>query len=444
MTKFGFRNLIIIMFLILMISTLGAETTSLTLEECINYGLENSTVIKRANNNVESQQSTLQQSKFALAPDLTLSINQNLSSSSNYDLNSGNWNSDSNSSTSFNLNSSMTLFNGAKLINSIRQKKTELSAAELGTEAENELLSLDILRAYVNVLLAEEQFKNSENQFQTTEKQVEVAEAKKSAGVISNANYLNLKSQLATDKAALITAKSQLRVNYVSLMQTMNMPINESFTIVTPAVEELLKEKQQSNSEEIYNSVLQIRPEIKIADLNLESSKLEIKIAKADALPSLKLNGSLETGYNEDLTGASFAEQFENQIKPSIGLSLSIPLFQRKQVDNQVTQASISAKNSALDLTDIKNNLRKNIEQACTDVEVAEMKYQASIEQLQAEQEYYLLSEEMFTQGLINSVDYLSSKEKLSEAESSQTQAKYNLLLKNKIIDYYLGQPITF
>lgn len=444
MTKFGFRNLITILFIILMFSTLGAQTAKLTLEECINHGLANSTVIKRSNNTIESKQSTLEQSKAALAPDLTFSVKQNLSSSSDYDPNSGNWLNATNTSTSFNLSSSITLYNGAKLINSIRQKKTELSAAELETETENELLSLEILTAYINVLLAEEQFQNSEIQFQTTENQVEYAKAKKSAGVISKANFLNIRSQLATDKAALIAAKSQLRINYVSLMQTMNMPISESFHIVTPAVEELLKEKQQSNSEEIYNSVLQIRPEIKIADLNLESSRLDIKIAKADALPSLMLNGSLESGYNKDLAGVSFAEQFDNQIKPSIGLSLSIPLFQRKQVKNQVTQARISLKNSALDLIDIKNNLRKNIEQACTDVEVAEMKYLASIEQLQAEEEYYLLSEEMFSQGLINSGDYLSAKENLSAAESSRTQAKYNLLLRNKIIDYYLAQPIIF
>nr|MBC8466182.1 TolC family protein [bacterium] len=400
----------------------------------------NSTDISRASNEIESSQSSLEQSKSALLPNLTFNINQNLSSSQNYDADTDDWNSNSN--TNFSLNSSITLYNGTKLLNSIRQKKTELSASELEIQTEKEILSLEILTAYIDVLLAEEQFKNSKDQLQTTEKQVEYAEAKKAAGIISNADYLNIKSQLASDKATHITDKSQLRISYVSLMQTMDMPMQDSLDIVTPDMENLLNDKLEFTSEEIYNAALEIRSEVKTANLNLESSKLEIKITKADYLPSLKLNGSLNTDYTDALSEVGFGEQFENQLNSSIGLSLSIPIFQQKQVKNQVIQARISAKNSELSLIDIKNSLRKNIEQAYTDAIVAEMQYRASTEQLQAEQESYLLAEEMFSQGLINSVDYLSSKDNYMDAESSLTQTKFNLILKTKVIEYYLGKPI--
>ncbi len=442
MKRNGIRFSGIVLILIFLQLHLVAETNSLSLEECIQYAWENSTDIVRADNSVESKQSIYKQSKAALLPNLTFNISQSQSYAQNYDDVSTEWVSDNNSTTGFNLSSSMTLYNGAKLLNSIRQKKTELSASEFEITTEKELLSLQVLTAYINVLLAEEQIENYENQLKTMEKQVEYAEAKKSSGVISNVDYLNIKSQLAADKASLISAKSQLRVNQVSLMQMMNMPIQDTLNIVSPEMNNLLRSSELS-SEEIFNAALDIRPEIKTAELNLKSSELNLKIAKADYLPSLKLSGNLSTSYYNDLADLGFQEQFENQKKASLALSLSIPIFQNKQVSNQVKQAKISARNSELDLLDIKNDLRKNIEQAYTDASVAEMNYKASIEQLSAEQESYLLAEEMYSQGLINSVDYLSSKDNFMNAEGSLTQVKYNLILKNKIIDYYLGKPIT-
>ena len=417
-----------------------------SLEECIDYALINNTDISRANNRVESEKSYLEQSKAAQGATLSFLGNQNFSSVNNYqvDENEGNWNRDLNSGMGLSLNTSITLYNGAKLKNTIKQNKVNLVAAETDIQTEEEILSLDILAAYIGVLLAKENLKNKETQLESIEKQLEYSRVRKDAGVISTSDLLNIKSQYAAEKAFLIDGQNNYRISLVALMQKMNMPINDSFNIAEPFIEDLINDTHETDAALIYNIAVGIQPSVKSAELNVKGAQTQIQIAKADGLPKLSLNGSLGTGYNNNLYDISFSEQLTKGFQPSLGLSLSIPIFQQKQVKNNVTQATIQFNNYQLDFTDIKNDLRKYIELACTNAQTAYINYQALLEQFKAEKEAHNLAEEMFSQGMINSVDYLTLKNNMLTAESNLTQAKYNVLYKNKIIDYYMGETILF
>lgn len=442
------KHTILVQLIILTIipGFLKAQEKPFTLEACINYAWENSTEISRASNHVVIQNAYLEQSKAERLPNLFLRGSQTINSSRTYENSDtdGSWNQNTSSDLSVSLNSEMTLYNGAKLKNTIAQNKTTLAASETDIRTQKELISLNILSAYMNTLLVMENVKNAESQLQSTKKQVELAEARKSAGIISTSDLLNIKSQYAADKASFINAKNTRRINYVALMQLMNMPLNDSFAIQEPNTDALLKITSESDANIIYNIALGIQPTIKSAELNVESAKMNTKIAQADALPQLSLGGSIGTGYRSDMTDINFGEQFSNKVNPSIGLSLSIPISQRKKVKTNVTIANIQTQNEELSLVDLKNDLRKYIEQACIDAQIASSNYGALQEQYNAENESYQLSNEMFSQGMINSVDFLTSKNNLVSAENQLTQAKYNVILQNKIIDYYLGNPILF
>ncbi len=446
MKRYGAMNGFFLLVLVILSSNLIAESTAYSLEQCIDFAWEHSTTMSRVNNSLESKQANLEQSKAALLPNLSASVNQSYSTDENYvdSTSGGYWDGSDNSNTNLALSSSLTLFNGLKLINTIRQSKVELSATEQETHFEQDLLSLDVLKAYINVLIAKERLTNSETQLKSSEEQVELSEARKEAGIISNSDYLNIKSQYASDRATMIAAMSTFRINTVSLMQTMNMPLRDTFEIIEPDLNTLLNNQIDVDSNLIYETALGVRPELKTAELNAESAQMEVKIAKADYLPSLTLNGSLESSYSDALDSVDFAEQMENQFKTSVGLRLSIPIFQNLKVKNQVTQASIQAKNTQLELIDLKNNLRKSVEQVCTDLETAYMNYQASLDQFNAEQEAYKLADEMFEQGMINSVDYQTAKNNYVNAENSLNQAKYSVLLQSRILSFYKGESITF
>ena len=422
---------------------LFAQTQPFSLEDCIEYALEKSTDIDRSQNNVLLQSSNLEQSKASRLPNLQLGINQQLTSAGNYNSIDGGWDRNGNSTLNASLNSQMTLYNGAKIKNTISQNKINLESAEKNIQAERELMSLNVLSLYMDVLLAKENLHNSQLQLEATQQQLAYAEARREAGVISRSDFLYIKSQLASDNTSKIEDESKVRIALVSLMQLMNMPINDSFNIQQPDIENLIKNTPENTPEIVYNVALGLQPTIQTAELNVKSADVEIKIAKSGALPSLLLNSGVGTGYSSYLNNINLGEQFSNSLTPYVGLSLSIPIYQRKQIKTQVKTAQIQSDNVKLELQDLKNDLRKYIEQACTDAQTAQSSFSALQEQLNAEQESYDVASEMFSQGMVNSVDFLLSKNNLMIAKNKFTQAKYKLVLQNKIVEYYSGKPIT-
>lgn len=421
----------------------GAQEHLFSLNDCINYALENSTDISRAENSLELQNAYLEQSEAECLPNLDFGVNQQLSSAGSYSTTNNDWSRNGNSTLSVSLNSSLTLYNGAKIKNTIRQSQLNLEAAELNIQTEQELIGLNILSAYINVLLAKDNVRNSQLQLEAIQKQLTYSEARKEAGSISLSDLLVIKSQLATDKATFIESESKLRITLVSLMQLMNMPVSSDFDIQQPDVDELIDNTKETNPTMVYAIALGIQPNIKTAKLNVESTETGIGIAKAEALPKLTLNGGMNTGYGSNINGVDLGEQFSKSVNPYVGLNLSVPIFQKKQAKTQVKLAKIQLSNSELELIDMKNDLRKYIEQACTDAQTAQSNYLAVQEQLDAENESYQVANEMFTQGMMNSVDFLTSKNNLIAAQNKFTQAKYNLVLQYKIVEYYLGNTIS-
>ncbi len=437
------KKVFVILSLLFLLPPMLMAQEVFSLEDCISYALEHSTDISRAQNNVSTQSASLEQSKAARLPNLQLGVNQQLSSKSTYNTTESQWDQNGNLSLNATLYSQVMLYNGAKLKNSIRQNEIDLESTELNIRTEQELLSLNILSYYINVLLAKDNLTNSVLQLEATQEQLTYTEARYEAGAIPATDLLNMKSQLASNKTETIEAQSSLRIALVSLMQAMNMPLDDDFDIEQPDLDNILNTTTETDPEIVFAHALGIQPNIKSALLNIESAQTGVDIAKSGFLPSLSLNGSIGSGYASNNNYIDFENSYANNINSYIGLNLSVPIFQRKQVKTQVTIAEIQTNNYELELMDLKNSLRKYIEQACTDAQTAQSSYGALQEQLTAEQESYKMADEMFSQGMINAVDMLMAKNNLTIAENKFTQSKYNLILQNRILDYYLGNAIS-
>lgn len=423
---------------------IAAQEQSYSLKDCINYALDHSTVIARAANEIQSQKWWLEQNKAARYPNLTLSANQSFSSVNSYSENEqgSEWTRDNTSNLNLSLNSNLTLYSGAKLKNAIIQGQTNLKAAESDIQTQKDLVSLNVFSAYIAVMLAKEQLKNDEAALEVTEQQLDRATIRMETGVLSPADFLNMKSQAAIDKANLTNAQSNLRTSLVALMQLMNMPVSNTFDIAESDFDTLLLNNVESDAARIYETALELQPGITTAKLDLQSAETGIQLAKAEFRPVVSLNTSLNTSYGNSMSAIDFTNQISEQLTPSLGLTLSIPIYQRKQAENNIVQAEIAADNMKLNLADTKNNLRKAIEQTCADAQSAHSAYLSSLEQLEAQQESYRLSDEMFAKGMMSSVDYLTSKNNLTSAESDLTRAKYTVILQNRIVNYYMGSKI--
>jgi outer membrane protein len=222
----------------------------------------------------------------------------------------------------------------------------------------------------------------------------------------------------------------------------MELPVQENFNISHPDLQAELNQSRIPDVKAVYETALSIKPQIKNAEINKKIAGFDEKIARALYFPTLSASAGLSSAYSNQ-TGDTYFNQVNNQLKPAVGFSLSIPIYQKKQVKTSVSIARLGYQDAELSETDTKNQLRKSIEQACLDVTSAQIEYDASLEKYKATQESSALSDEKFKQGIINSVDYLVSKTNLIVAESEMLQSKYNLIFSYKTLDFYMGIPLS-
>lgn len=420
------------------------KDTVWSLQSCIQYALQQNIQVQKTSLNNEINKVNAQQAMESRFPSLSGTVNQNFDWAKVLSTTTKTYGSYENeNSTSFGLTSSVSLFNGGKINYTIKQSEVNYKAGQFDVETMKENISLSVMSAYLQILYAEEQVKNSQKQVESTAEQLRLAEERVRLGAIAQSDYLQVKSQLATEKQTLANAESLLAIDKVTLMQLMELPVTASFTIVHPDFGNNINQNRKPLSDSVFNIALGIKPQIKSAELNKESAQLGVDIAKASYYPSLSLTGGLSTGYNGP-SSLAFDYQVRNRVTPSVGLSLSIPIYQKSLVRSTVRIAKIGTQTAALSETDTRNQLRKSIEQACVDVTSAEKKFEASLEEYNASQESYQVASEKFNQGMLNSVDYLIQKTNLITAESNLLQAKYNLIYSYKTLDFYTGVPLSF
>lgn len=434
--------LIIFLFSGILVSAQDSDTTKTwNLNDCIDYALNQNIQVRKSNLVNLSNQVNAEQAQAQKLPSLNASVRQNFSWANTADATTGEEKFTGSNSSSYSVNSSMVLYNASKLNNLIKQAELDLESGKYDSETVKESVTLSILSAYLQVLFNEEQVKNAQNQLDATTEQLDYAEQRLTLGIISQSDYLQVKSQLATDKLTLANAHSQLSIAKVNLMQLMELPVTRDFNIAQPNLGESVNKNIYPGPSEVYNIALGIKPQIKSAEYQKESAALNEKVAAAGYYPTLSADAGIGTGYNVHATQGYFG-QLSDQFSPSVGLSLSIPIFQKKQVKSSVAQAKISYQNAELAEIDTKNQLRKEIEQVCVDVISSQTEYEASSEQYASTLESYKLAEEKFNNGLINSVDFLFEKINLITAESQLLQSKFNLIFNYKILDFYSGVPI--
>lgn len=416
------------------------KTWSLT--DCIDYALEQNIQVRQSILTNLSNEVNKVQSESNKLPSVNASVRQNFSWGNQTDMTTGNSDFTGNNSTSYSVSSSILVYNGSKLKNLIKQAELDMQAGIYNSETIKESVSLSILNAYLQVIFSEEQVKNAERQIESTKEQLNLAQERLNLSIISQSDYLQVKSQLATEKLSLANANSQFAISRVNLMQIMELPVSDGFTIQQPDLGESINQNLTPMAADVYAVALEIKPEIKNAEYNKESAAINEKVAKAGFLPTVSADAGLGTGYS-NFSEEGYFGQLNNQISPSLGLSLSIPIFQKKQVQTSVSLAKINYQNAELQEINTKNQLRKEIEQVCVDVVSAQTEYEASLEQFSSTSESYALAEEKFKNGLINSVDFLYERTNYIVAESSLLQSKYNLIFNYKILDFYLGNSIT-
>lgn len=415
---------------------------TLTLQECVKIAIENNLRVKRGFYNLRGAEINLTQSRMAMLPSLNggVSFGRNFGRALN-PVDNDFINKNSNNAN-LQASSSVMVFNGFRIQNTIKQSTKEYEATGQDLEKAKNDVILSVVNNYTNVVFNKELFENANYQLKSSQEQLERIRKQVQAGVLPMSNQLNQDAQVATNEVNLINQENALNFSLLQLKQSMQIQGANDIDVVIPVVElgDLIMD---STPEAIYGSAIATMPEMKSALLRVESSELALRAAKGNLYPRLALNGSAQTNYS-DLSPFVFNDQVNNNLFKNIGMSLSIPVFNGLQARSAVQRAAVSREVANISKQETENTLRQNIETAYNDALAASKTYTASIKQVNAREEAYRMTKQRFEIGAANYVEYRISENDLFQAKSDLARAKYNFIFRKKLLDFYQGKSIEF
>lgn len=436
------KKLLLLLFAgVLLIQAQAQEKWSL--QKCIDYALANNIMIKQSEINTNYKTNQYSQSKNNRLPDLNAGISQDFGFGRS--LNIDNTYSNSSSSNSgLNISSSVLIWRGGALNNTIAQREYEMKSSLEDFQKAKDDLTLNIASAYLEILFANELIKVAETQIEQTQKQIERTKDLVKAGKVAEGALWEIEAQKAREELDLVNRQNSLQIAYLNLAQMLELENYQGFSIDIPEMPEIKAQATVASSSVVYGKAVEFRPEIKSAEFMLKSYESQLKVAKSSLLPSLSANASFYDQYlrSSQYDAKSFGDQIGQNHREGVGLYLSIPIFNKFENRTNIENSKLQIRNQELQLDGAKKDLRKQIEQVYTNALAAQKRYNANQVAVKSMQESFRYIEEKYNVGKVNSVEYNDAKSKLAIAQSDLIQAKYDFIFRTKILDFYNGVPI--
>ena len=421
-----------------------------TLEECIRYAIANNIDLKQMELAEVSRQIELNTSQANWLPNLNASVGQNFDFGRTpsrdgviVDRNSAN--------SSFGLQLNMPVFDGFKIPNTVAARKLNLKAATEALNKAKEDLSIGLAMYYLQILYYKELLYIAVLQVELTQEQVNKTETLVDAGKVPMSQLYDIMAQLARDEVNLTETRNNVNLALLDLAQALELErLGSDFDIAQPEIQDAIADNMRSvlPPDNIYDHAVTFKPQIKEQEYLLESQKKMLKVAQADYYPTIGFYASYSNGYyrysgGDGYDNLPFSDQLQQNERRTIGFSLSIPLFNRFTIRNNVRQARVGIINRELMMENSKKALYKEIQQAYFNATAAQETYKASEKSVAASKEALTYAEERYAAGMSTVFEYNESKKIYAQSLSEQAQAKFNFIFRAKILDFYNGVEIT-
>ncbi len=420
-----------------------------TLQECLDYALENNIQLQKSRNDYLSGVEDTKMAKAARLPSLSVTSSQGFTnypsaSASFSDSHSGSYGFSSRNSYTgtYGINAGLTLYNGGKLQTAVKRQNLQNQIDALSVEESANDIRVAIVQAYMQALYAREAVEIAINTAKTSEAQRDRAREMFQAGSINQVDLAQLESQYQSDAYQVVVARTSLDNYKLQLKQLLELDITDQIELSVPEINESAVTRVLPDKTQIYATATENMPEIKRGELAVEAADLDIRQARAGFYPSLGLTASVGTGH---MSGNNYesGSQIWNRFNENVGLSLSIPIFSNRQNRTVTNKARIAAASSRLDQQDLLKTLLREVETAYLDAVSAQSQYVAANEKERYARQSYELTDEQFRVGMKNTVELITAQNEWSAAQQEVLQAKYMALLNMELLNIYQGQPVT-
>jgi len=445
------KKLFIIAILLGAQSAASAQKT-LTLQESITIATDNNLSLKQVEAGVEFSAKAANQSRLLLLPNLNVGSSYFWNFGFTIDPVTNLPLSNSFQTNGYQASSTMNLFSGGSISNTIKKSKTDLEVSGMNYKEVVENVQFQVIVAYLAVMFAEEQVKIAGQKINTTEAQLNNSRKLAQAGSIPEGNLLTLEAQLAQDQLSQIQAGNQLDKTKLDFKLLLQLDISENIEVAFPDFNQVDKIlfAPVPDALTVANYAIENRASIKKFGYQLQSDEYAKKIAAAGAVPTLSLIGQVGTNYSNAIFPPFITEvspygtQINNNLSEVVGISLQIPIFNNGTVLINKENANFAYINTQLNQQIAINTMRQNVTQAINDLKAAMASYAAAEKSFAAATNAFEFAEKKFNMGTASSFDYTNAINTKAQAESTLVQTKYDLIFKSKIIDYYLDKPLEF
>ncbi len=456
-----------------------------SLQRCVQYALDSNLSIKQ--NEIQAQLAgiTYKQSKLSQIPSLNFSNNDGYRFGKSQSPSTGILVNQNFFQIGLNLQSNVEIFNWFAKRNTILANEWSLEAAKAATDKLKEDISLTVANSYLQVLLAKEQEKIADVQVKQSIAQLEIVNKQVNAGALPELNAVELEAQLASDSANLITSTGNVTQALYVLKSYMNMDAAQPFEIEEPPADQIpIEPIADLQPENVYASALANLPQQRVNDFNIMAAQKNSVAAKGAMYPSLSAYGTLGTNYgytriptyeqiptgysttqfvvsdgmggfinvqqpsytqgakNGYITSDPLGPQFNNNFGQSIGINLSVPIFNGWQTRANYERSKLNIK--TLEYQKILDNqtLKQDIYQAYNAATVALEKFNSSQKQVDAAQKSYDFASKRYTIGMLTTLELITDQDNLFRAKLQYVSNQFDYVFKMKVLEFYKGQGI--
>ena len=431
-----------------MLSQSLSAQTPWTLRQCCDHAVAHNITVKQYENQRQQQEIQLSTARNQRLPDLSASAGQNFSFGRGLTAENTYTNTNT-SSTSFSLGTSVPLFTGFQIPNNIRLNQLNLEAATQDLEKAKNDIRMQVAQAYVQILYNTEISDVAHRQVGIDSAQVARLQAMFDVGKASEAQLAQQKATMAQSQLTATQADNSLQLAILTLTQLLELPSPEGFAVARPTLSPIDSQHWQAalpSPDAIYAEALGIKPEVQAQQLRLRSTENSIRIAQAGLYPTLSFSAGLGSNYyrTSGFPTNSFGEQLRDNFSQYLGFNLSVPIFNRFSVRNNIRSAHKERDNQLLALDNTKKTLYKEIQQAYYNTVAAGQKLVSSDQARQSNETAFRLTQAKYEQGQATITEFNEAKNNYLKAESDLTQARYEYLYQQALIQFYRGRELEF
>ena len=436
------KFIIIVGFIFLIFNTIEAQESSgkqyFTLEECLQYAESNNFSLQSANINISSSELNLKQAKENIAPTVSASASQSF--------NFGNYEKSVGWGGNYGINAGMTLFNGLSNANKIKQSKLNVEQSQLQLESSKNNIRVSIIQAFLAIMMNEDMLDYQQQVLTASKEQMDQGKQQLDVGQILESDYKMLQAQYTSDLYNIENTKHNIQSNYLTLKNLLSIDPAKEIVISRPDSTTLFKNLELPALQELIERSTNYLPELKMSENEIASAEYDVKIQKAGFYPTLSANAGISTGYNgSNLTSPNtgWGTQLWHGLGENIGLSLNIPIYQRSTIRNNVKQAQYRAEQIELEDKETLYKVHRDLQQSYLDVATAQNEFIAAEAKKDAYLADYKTYKLRFQYGSVTAVDLIQQQTNFLNQLHQFMQAKYSYVLKRKILDVYMGIPVT-